>query len=212
MVTIWSCNSVQDLFKDTYPHLDEQGIMVSADRVAPRDTVIASISATNPLGDGPLTYEWSTTNGTFMAPADKDTVKWIAPSSGGLETIRVRVSNSRHHSDAQKQIAVISSNKPLVDIIEPEANAYFVLQQNIAVQATAEHDNGIAVVRLYVNNHLQAETDARADNHYRFTFKADSTMVGTSWIKVEAEASNQWSVKGSDSLAIQIGGIVIGKK
>ncbi|HHJ53229.1 MAG TPA: hypothetical protein ENJ89_08560 [Caldithrix abyssi] len=208
----WSCDSVSDLLNlDKTPVLDEQGIVVSADRVNPGDTVRASISATNPV-DGPLYYQWTATGGDFMPPADKDTVYWIAPVKGGTYTIYVKVSNTEKSITTHKEIAVISSSKPLVRILKPEEGARFVLTESVPVEASATHENGIARVRLFAGDSLISETGGKSSGNYQFTFLPVPSMVGTLTLIVEAEAANQFAAIGRDSVNVVIKGMVVGKK
>jgi len=192
------------------PELGDEGIVVSADRVAPRDTVTACITATNPI-DGPMYFKWTASGGSYIPPADGDTVRWIAPLSGGTYRLSVQVSNNDGSSDAHKDIVVISATVPLVRIDQPKENSYFVAGDTIYVTYTAEHENGVAIVRLYVNNVLISERDGHAANTYRFTFTADTAMVGDAVITVEAQAANQFATIGRDSVLVHIKGYIEGK-
>jgi hypothetical protein len=205
-----SCKDVENLINPTKaPELDQQGIVFSSDRVAPRDTVIASIRATNPE-EGPLEYEWSRTGGSFIEPSDKDSVQWIAPLTGGTYNLKVKVSNSsRKSSETNRNITVISATEPLVDITEPAGNGYFVLYQEISVQARAEHENGIAGVSLFVNDSLVGQMSDQAKPLYTRSFKTKPAMVGKTVIKVQAEGNNHKT--GSDHITINIQGIIPGK-
>jgi len=207
-----SCDGVSDLLNlDKAPVLDENGIIVSSDRVSPGDTIMASISATNPE-DGPLYYRWTKTGGNFVPPADKDTVYWVAPLAGGTYFIYVTVSNDKKSTSTHKEVVVISSSKPLVRMLRPEENARFVLSETVEVEASAQHENGIARVRLFVGDSLLSESDGKKTGNYNFMFKPTPVMVGTTTLIVEAEAANQFSSIGRDSVNVIIKGIIIGKK
>lgn len=206
-----ACKEVDNLIDpDKAPELDPQGIVVSADRVAPYDTVTAKIKATNPV-EGPLSYEWTTgiNGGTFIQPADKDSVRWIAPLNGGVYEIKVKVSNSKRSVRTSRQIEVISASKPLVDITTPADNAYFVLFQDVFVQARAEHENGILRVKLFVNDSLISEMTPKPAHLYELKFKSSADMVGKAIVKVEAEAFNH--VKNTDQISINVQGIIPGR-
>jgi len=220
---IWAlvaCEGVEELINaNRPPELDDQGIIVSADRVAPFDTVTASISATNPV-EGPLFYEWSaaggSTGGRFIQPADSSLVRWIAPLLGGSYRMTVKVSNNRRSVEASKAIEVVSSAKPLVDIREPANDAYFVVNQQIPVEATAQHENGISWVRLLVSkdgrDSLIQQLDGNAAGVYRFDgLRAYRALVGKAILLVEAQAANPMQTKGNDSVIINIEGIIEGK-
>jgi len=205
-----SCEEVGDLIDpDKAPELDAEGIVVTADRVSPHDTISASIKATNPV-EGPLGFEWKATGGNFIAPSDKDTVQWIAPLIGGIYALEVKVSNSsRKTAKTSRQVEVISATKPLVDLIGPDNDGYFVLYQDITVQARAEHENGISRVSLYINNSLIGQMSDQSKPVYSRTFRSTPEMVGKTVIKVEAEATNH--ITNSDQITINIQGIVPGK-
>lgn len=216
---IWAlvaCEGVEELINaNRPPELDERGIIVSADRVAPFDTVTASISATNPV-EGPLFYEWSATAGRFIQPADSSLVRWIAPLLGGSYQLTVKVSNNRRSAEASKAVEVVSSAKPLVDIQEPAEDAYFVVNQQITVEATAQHENGISRVRLLVSkdgrDSLIQQLDGNAAGVYRFEqLYAYRALVGKATLLVEAQAANPLQTIGNDSLIINIEGIIEGK-
>lgn len=214
--TLAGCEGVEELINaNRPPELDERGIIVSADRVAPFDTVTASISATNPV-EGPLFYEWSATGGRFIQPADSSLVFWIAPLQGGLYQLTVKVSNNRKSVDASKAIEVVSSAKPLVDIREPSEDAYFVVSQPIPVEAHAQHENGLSRVRLLVSkdgqDSLIQQLDGNAAGIYRFDrLRACRAWVGKATLIVEAQAANQLQTIGNDSVIINIEGIIEGK-
>jgi len=216
---IWAlvaCEGVEELINaNRPPELDERGIIVSADRVAPFDSVTASISATNPV-EGPLFYEWSATGGRFIQPADSSLVYWIAPWQGGPYQLTVKVSNNRRSVEASKNIEVVSSAKPLVDIQEPAEDAYFVVNQQIPVEAMAQHENGISWVRLLVSkdgrDSLIQQLDGNAAGFYRFEqLHAYRALVGKATLLVEAQAANPLQTMGNDSLIINIEGIIEGK-
>jgi hypothetical protein len=210
-----SCDGVEDIINGKAPVLDDAGIQVSADRVAPRDTVIASIKATNPQ-DGPLTYEWKCDGGDFIPPADSSKVRWVAPLIGGNYELEVKVSNEKRHSDDSKIIYVESSDKPLVDILSPQKGTYFILNDLIPVEASAFHENDISIIRLYAINNgrdsLIQELDGNISGTYSFSMlKAYPALVGQTILKVEAEARNALRTKGSDEVTVTVEGIIEGR-
>jgi len=204
------CEGVQDLITDQRPQLGS--LLVSSDRVMPLDTVVASITATNPI-DGTLEYEWSAEpdRGYFLEPADKDSVFWVAPIQGGLYTLRVTVSNTKRSASQAKEVNVLNSTSPVVDVLKPQADAYFVLGQNITIEARANHANGISWVRAFVNDSLVGQSDQNASGVYSFNCIAAANKVGNPFITVKAEAANALAPVGSDSVQIKIGGIIPGK-
>jgi hypothetical protein len=192
-------------------------IVLSATSVLALDTVTASVSATNPR-PGPLSYTWSKTGGNWVNGIfDDDTVKWIAPLSGGNYTLTVVVSNGLSSAQTSRQVNVVSSSAPIVHITEPVNNALSYLGDPIKVKAEAAHENGISLVRLYaitpndIDSLIQTKGTS-IDGKYTFDkLNAYKDLVGYSTLKVEAEAQNQLKTKGSDQISIQVLGIHVGK-
>ncbi|MEJ2545155.1 MAG: Ig-like domain-containing protein [Calditrichaceae bacterium] len=192
-------------------------IVVSAESVTALDTVLAHISATNPRS-GPLAYDWSCSNGRFLYPVDRDTIKWIAPLAGGECTLTVEVSNDLRSVQTSKKINVVSSEEPIVHIITPENNSEHYLGDQINIAAEAQHINGISFVYLYVRtpgsiDSLIQTLDGNATGKYNFVLETMNykDLVGYSTIRIEAEAANQLQTKGSDQISIYVLGIHIGK-
>ena len=210
LITV-ACQGVNDLLNPKHPpQLSEDGVVVSQDQVMPQDTILAKISATNPL-DGPLEFTWYADGGNFIPPTDQDSVFWIAPVKGGLYHLWVTVGNLDGTTESPKrQILVVSTSKPVVNILRPSENAYFTVGQTLTVEVKAEHENGIALVNLYVNGRLQAQSDQSQNQVYTFRIALDDSMVGKTVLKAEAIARNQMASKGTDSIMILVGGIVAG--
>ncbi len=210
-LTLVACEQVGDLINPKHPpELDAQGIVLSQDQVMPRDTVTASIKATNPL-DGPLQFEWQADGGNFLPPFDSDTVLWVAPLSGGLYHLWVTVSNEDGKTTSpKKQINVISTSQPIVNILQPPEGKYFVVGQTCTVKVKAEHENGIALVRLWVNQQFMGAQDAAPAGYFEFAFKVTESMVGKTLLRAQAVARNQLQSTGEDETYIFVGGIVPG--
>ena len=208
---VFSCDGVSDIFKSKKPELGAKGIVLSADRVFPLDTVIASISATNPI-DGPLYYKWKKSGGRYVEPDDRATVQWIAPVEGGDYKLTVKVFNDKDDVETSRWVNVVSLEEPLVDIREPAENEYYVLGQIVSVRALAEHENGIARVRLYAKDSLVAQMSGMTGEIYEFNFKLDrQEWVGKTTLRVEAESASVSAPKGYDQVVIDVGGIIQGK-
>ncbi len=206
-----ACQGVNNILNPKHPpQLSDDGIILSQDRVMPQDTILAVISATNPL-EGPLQFAWYADGGNFLQPADQDSVLWVAPVKGGVYHLRVDVSNQDGTTHAPKrQVVVISTSEPVVNILQPQANAYFTVGQTVDVKVRAEHENGIALVNLLVNGNLAAQSDQAQNQIYEFKLTLDETMVGKTVLRAEAFAGNQMATKGSDEIVILVGGIVAG--
>jgi len=211
LLFVFSCDSVSDLFNPKNPRISDNGLMVSADRISPLDTVNAWISATNPIA-GPMYYHWSVNGGRYLEPANKDTVRWAAPIKGGLYELKVVVSNDKASApEAKRQVNVISSEAPVVDIREPPADSYFVLAQQVRVKAHAEHENGISSVSFFVQDSLISKQDGNNSGDYYFTLTLQPAMVGQTTLTVQARSVNQNAPAGSDQVTIKVGGIIPGK-
>ena len=176
----------------------------------PLDTVQAIIVATNPL-EGPMQYQWLSDGGSFLAPSDNDTVCWVAPLSGGLYHLWVKVSNDDGSTESpKKQINVISTSEPVVNIVQPADGSYFVSGQICTVKVDARHENGISLVKLFVNDELLAQSDQQVNDRYVFEFTVTEAMIGKTSLKAEAQARNQLQSKGQDLIYIYVGGILAG--
>ncbi len=206
-----ACDQVGDLIRPKkLPELDAQGIQLSRDQVMPLDTVQAIIVATNPL-EGPMQFQWLSDGGSFLAPSDRDTVRWVAPLSGGLYHLWVKVSNEDGSTESpKKQVYVISTSEPVVNIVQPADGSYFVLGQHCTVKVDARHENGISLVKLFVNGDLWGQTDQQVDGKYVFDFTVTEAMIGKTSLKAVAVAGNQLQSEGQDLIYIYVGGILPG--
>lgn len=192
-------------------------IVLSNASVIALDTVTASISATNPR-PGPLSYTWIKNGGHWVnGISDRDTVRWIAPLTGGIYTLTVVVSNGLSSVQTSRQVNVVSSTAPIVHITLPADNSLFYLGDQIGITAEAAHENGISIVRLYaitpggIDSLIQTKGTS-PDGNYSFSdLKAYKDLVGYATLKVEAEAANQLQTKGSDQISIHVLGIHVGK-
>ena len=86
-IMILSCDAIEDAL-DKSPVIDDDGVVLSSNRVSPFDSVQASVTADNP-GKGPLKYTWSCSEGGTFTDTDLSTVYWKAPIEGGDYKIRV---------------------------------------------------------------------------------------------------------------------------
>ena len=183
-------------------------IDISPNRVNPYDTVYATVNATNPE-EGSLTFQWSVSpeRGPFLDPVDSRSVRWIAPTSGGDYVFKVVVSNSYKSTDRTGTVRVIEGGDPLVRIVFPQEDDYFIQMQEIEIIADAVHNNGIHKVQLFVGDMFISEQSGLSSNSYQFTFTPDSSYLGLTEIKVSAIA-NFTLTQGADSIEVMIEGIV----
>lgn len=213
--TLLSCSGLDDLIFNRHPQLGD--IQLSSPQVEPFDTVYASIEATNPI-DGTLEYKWSVKRlysvipsiGTIDGPSDLDSVRWIAPIEGGYFEFKVIVSNTAKETPKTKEIEVLVFEKPIVKILKPAAGDYFVAGQSFAIEARADHANGLSWVKAFVKGNLIEQKSQNATGIYLFAVTADSSMVGQPYIKIEAK-SKTVDETGADSIQVEIGGIIPGK-
>jgi len=207
-IMIISCDAIEDAL-DKSPEIDEDGVILSLNRVSPFDSVQASVTAKNP-GKGPLRYIWSCNEGGTFTDTDLSTVYWKAPVEGGDYKIRVKVKNDDGEDTANRIVHVISYDDPLVNIQSPAKDQYFVLSQTVSIKAFAFHDNGINLVKFYANGDLAGQVSSHSNDIYEYSLDLDSsTFVGKIIIKVEAVSNS--ATTGSDEITIDVGGIVPGK-
>ena len=173
------------------------------------DTVSFWVNASDPQGED-LTYDWTATGGTILAPANKDSVSWRSPNSGGTYTIYVEVSNSTKSTTKSIDIEVLSEEIPYVKIISPLANATLTQFYNENIEVECGHDNGIHEVRFFINDSLyesKAGVTAMGTRLYVYSWYID-VPAGTAEIKVEAESTNPAAPLGMDRINVNIAGIV----
>ena len=215
LLLFWSCSGLDDLIFDRHPILEP--MQVSSTRVAPFDTVFASIKAENPI-DGLLEYKWTVkrvgsalpSNGTIDGPSDQDSVRWIAPIDGGVYELKVKVSNTAKDASDATDIEVLVSEVPFVSIQKPGAGEYFVAGATITIETRAEHANGLSWVKAFINGSLIEQKNQNLSGIYTFNVIADSSMVGQPFIRIEAKSKTVVET-GADSIQVEIGGIIPGK-
>ncbi len=172
--------------------------------------VLIMVDAENPES-GQLTYEWETSGGgRFVQPADRDTVTWIAPHTGGTYQISVTVKNEKKSAKAATKINVQSPSLPVVNILKPADDSYFVQGDSLTVLAHAAHDNGLQTVRFYLAGRLAGEQDYNPDNSYTFKTLLDSSLSGKVFVTIWAQAFEQPDNTAADSVFINVEGILPG--
>ena len=107
-------------------------------------------------------------------------------------------------------MTVRSYTNPSVSLTSPEEGSYFTQYQQIHISVSARHDNGIRVLRLFLNDTLRFSLDGHSSVDYQFT-NIELNTAGSTKIKIEAEARNT-STLGADSISVNVEGIVVGKK
>ncbi len=195
-----SCDP-EKLFRDA-PVIEEVGVF--PERVNPYDTVFADVKASNPE-EGELSYEWSVSpaRGLFLDPTDRTAIRWIAPTTGGEYTLKIIVSNAYKSTESKKSVRVIETGIPLVRINAPDDGDYLVQWQEAIISVTAAHNNGINYVAFFVNDIRRDDQSGNSSGEYTFTFLPDSTFLGETEIKIEAQANFVPTV-GADSVTVYI--------
>lgn len=180
---------------------------LSSNVVYPGDTVVATVTATNPE-KGVLTYAWEAPDGgQFIPPTDEVTVQWVAPFIGKSYRIRAVVSNDEK-STLTKSVTVQSLTKPFVQILSPEDNEYFIQGGEIEISVNAYHDNHLSQVWLLVDNVFVDSLAWDASNNYIFKYVPDFSIVGETELKILAEVFNQPGNTASDYVTVSIEGIL----
>lgn len=207
---MFSCDQAKELFKfHSAPEIET--IQFFPVEAFPGDTVTASITAKDPEGAS-LSYQWeiSPARGVVLGTTDQPVLKWLAPLEGGLYRFEVTVSNQYKEAKTSRQYRVLDLQKPLVQIHRPENGEYFTQLQSIEVEAEAYHSNGILKVELWVNDSLITIMPRVAGDLYAASFVPDTTFLGTTILKVMAEAALTHTIN-SDSVRISVEGILPGK-
>jgi hypothetical protein len=173
------------------------------------DTAKFWITATDPNGK-PLTYKWDKNGGEFVSTSDGSEVTWRAPFRGGDYAISISVSNGDKQVAKNRIVRVISSERPVVRILKPLKNEYIVQYENYTFQVEAFHDNGISIVKLYVNDIFIGNMNVKPANIFDYQWIVDAP-AGAAKIKVLAEASSVGTLN-EDTVSISIEGVIPGKK
>ena len=206
LVVLTGCSS--DIFNPPKDPIIKE-LILSAYEVNPGDTVAVSVDVEDEK-DAVLSYKWEVSGGRLIPPTDGPTVSWIMPVAGGDYTIKVKVSNQDEKSSNKKVTATVRSfQDPVVRILSPAKEVFFVQSEQTCVEADASHENGISAVNLYVNDILQRTMTTLPSGHYSADLDLQN-WVGETEIKVEAIARTTRTV-GRDSINVYIEGLVLGK-
>lgn len=212
-----NCDKVGEIIdSNSYEAPIIESLTFSQTNVLPFDTVMVQVKAKNPE-KGDLKYSWNclkdgkTVNEAFIQPASEEKAYWIAPLKGGNYTIRAVVENDKKTTKSNT-ITVQNIDKPLVNIITPQQENYFIPGENINITLTAGHDNGISKVRFYFSNQLVDSLGFAANNQYQFNYIATAADVGKQVIKITAQAKGQAANIGQDIIEINVEGILSKKR
>jgi len=207
VIMMLGCSS--DLFETKKPP-EINRLEASSYEVNPGDTVRVTVEIEN--SDETLNYQWLKDGGTFIPPEDRSYIDWIAPAEGGSYHIAVTVSNEEKSSDKEITITVRSLENPLTEIISPKKGEFVVQYNDIVINASAQHDNGIQQVRLYINDILRNNLGGHSSEFYQFTYRlSEAEPSGDLEIKVIATA-NVTGSEGRDSVTVIVEGIILGKE
>jgi hypothetical protein len=205
-----SACKLEDLIKDVKPP-EVSNINSKLDNfiINPGDTTLFWVEATDPQ-DETLNYLWTITVGEIIGSAQRDTLCWKAPLSGGKFPVSIKVSNSKKSVTKSENITVLSFIRPYVKILKPTSNDYLVQYQPTTITAQAFHENGLTQVQLWINDSLIAGQSGAAVQEYQFNWNG-SGPAGLTEIKVTA-VSKITALIGADSISIPLEGIVRGKR
>jgi len=211
LVLIAACDA--DLFKSEdetqAPNVGDIETTAADFTLSVGDTARFWVSASDPDGKA-LTYKWEKTGGEFVTTFDAPEVIWRAPLKGGDYSISIRVANEDKQVNKSKLVRVISSEKPVIRIIKPLNNEYLVQYGSYNVQVEAFHDNGISIVKLYVNDLFVGNLDEKTASIFYYQWYVDAD-AGVAQLKVLAEARSVGTLN-EDSTTVKIEGVIPGKK
>jgi hypothetical protein len=209
-VTGFYACQLDDLMKNIEkPNVGDIYTSAESFMVNPGDTALFWVEATDPQ-DEKLTYKWTLGVGEIIGSAQRDTLTWKAPLSGGKFLVSVKVSNSEESRTKSDYITVVSFIRPYVKIIHPAASDYLVQHMPVTIEAQAYHDNGLTQVQLWIRDSLVTTQPGAVDLDYRFNWDG-MAPAGVVEIKVSA-ISKITAVTGSDSIRVPLEGLVRGKK
>jgi hypothetical protein len=206
LVLLPACQSLDKLINGKEPVIDR--FLLSRYVVDPGDTLTITVLLQE--GTEPLTYSWQAEEGQYIQPTDAATVTWQAPARGGTVKLTAKVSNDMGSDKHAQDVTVRSYVNPMVALRAPRDGIYFTQFQQINVEASASHENGIEALHLFVNDTLRSTLAGQTSSGYVF----EQVLLGQSGLcklKVEAEARTT-GVVGKDSVTVHVEGIVIGKR
>jgi hypothetical protein len=166
------------------------------------------VNASDPDG-GTVTYQWSASGGEYLSNRQNDTLVWRAPVTGGVYTISVKVANSEKDVTRSRDVTVPSYNAPQVEITAPPNNQYVVQENPVVVSASAFSENGIFRVDFLVRDSLVESKSGAGNTNFEFNWTVKEE-AGPVELKVSATA-NQTGLVGSDSILVNVEGVIPGK-
>ena len=207
-IVLFACDAAEDLFTERKaPNVDpiqsNNGFEVD-----PGDTLEFTVNASN-LEEGDLSYEWSKEAGTIIGSINETSIMWKAPLSGGTYRISVKVSNDYKSTTNYVDVIVRSKLNPYVNISAPPGGTYLIQFTPIIMEFEAVHNNGIALIYIYINDQKIDSLVGLTQTDYSYNWDV-STSSGDKEIKVEAISKITDKV-GSDSINVTIEGIIPGK-
>jgi len=173
------------------------------------DTVKCWVSASDP-DQGTLAYLWNCIDGNFLTTRDGDSIVWRAPSHGGEYNMQVQVSNKSKSVTRNKDIRVISFDKPVVHIISPQSGSFLVQYNSYTIVTEAFHDHGIYSVQIYVNDELFGICSQIQPSLFRLDWTIGN-ISGLTELKAVAVANLTGAVS-ADSILVSVEGVVPGKR
>jgi hypothetical protein len=205
-ILLLACSAASDLFSPTQePEITS--LELDKYETDQNETVTATVSATDSKGQT-LRFEWAVSGGQLLQPLDRSQIRWKMPAVGGLYRITVTVSNNEKSASRSASATVRSPEKPDVKILSPSEGSHWIQHTALAVSATANHVNGIARVNLFLNGSYKATLNGRKDGQYDFTCVLEEP-AGPAKVRIDAVSVTE--LTGSDSVAVVIDGMVLGK-
>ena len=207
-IVLFACDAAEDLLTDrkapnVNPIQSNNGFEVD-----PGDTLEFTVSASNP-DDGDLSYEWSSMAGTIIGSINETAIRWKAPLSGGTYRINVKVSNDYKSTTNYVDVIVRSTLNPYANISAPAGGSYLIQFTPINIDFEAVHNNGIALIYIYINDQKIDSLVGLSQSNYSFNWDVSSS-AGNTEIKVKAISKITDKV-GSDSINVTIEGVIPGK-
>ena len=125
--------------------------------------------------------------------------------------VQVNVANKNKSVTKKKTVRVVSLDNPIVKILSPLDQVYLVQYETTKIEVEAFHDNGITSVEFYVNDGSIEVLDDENTNKYIIDWMI-AIPAGEAKIKVTAKAKPPASTTSSDSVFVNIEGVIPGKR
>ena len=171
------------------------------------DTTTIYVVAEDP-DDDLLSYSWSKTGGSFVAPQETETRVWQAPSAAGSYTISVVVRDENGGETNDNVIIVVrSDDPPHVEILHPVEGESITGIGSYEIEVRASHQTSeIERVDFLINGIILHTDRSPVSNLYTYDWNTNG-LVGPHTIQAKAYRLIIPDPPGIDSVHVILEGV-----